>query len=104
MNKLQNSNLKIQINSKLQFLNHKIDHWLLFGLCILMFGISNRASAATIFSQAANQDVYAGQTFVLDWYLDTENKPINAVDLGLSFSTDTLEVVDASTGNSLINL
>jgi hypothetical protein len=72
-------------------------------LGVLFFG-SHKANGAVLYSQAANQDVYEGQTFVVDWYLDTENQSINAINLGLNFSKDNLEVVEAGSGNSLINL
>jgi hypothetical protein len=62
------------------------------------------ALATVLYSQSANQDIYEGQTFVIDWFLDTENKPINSLDLKLDYSTDTLEVVEANAGSSLINL
>ncbi|HEX9503754.1 MAG TPA: cohesin domain-containing protein [Patescibacteria group bacterium] len=71
-------------------------------LFLLLFG--QRASAAMLYSQSANQDVYEGQTFVVDWFLDTEGRPVNSFDLKLNFSSDVLEATDASRGNSLINL
>jgi hypothetical protein len=57
-----------------------------------------------LYSSAANQDVYEGQTFVIDWFLDTESKPVNMLDLKLNFSKDTLDIANASAGNSLISL
>src|SRR5258708_3323006 len=71
-------------------------------LFLLLFG--QRASAAMLYSQSANQDVYEGQTFVVDWFVDTEGRPVNSFDLKLNFSSDVLEATDASRGNSLINL
>lgn len=65
---------------------------------------AKQTHAAVLYSTAANQDVYEGQTFVVDWYLDSESKPINTLDLKLNFSKDTLEVSNATTGNSLISL
>ena len=79
----------------------KYKYILFVALGLFSFG---HAHAAILYSQAANQDVFAGQTFVVDWYVDSENKSLNVVDLGLGYSTDTLEVVEASAGNSLINL
>jgi hypothetical protein len=76
-------------------------------LLVLISGLflgSSRAQAAVLFSQAANQDTYEGQSFVVDWYLDTENQSVNVLDLGLKFSPQTLEVVETSAGNSLLNL
>jgi hypothetical protein len=70
-------------------------------LCVLF---TKQALAATLYSQAANQEVYVDQSFVVDWYLDSEGKSINSLDLKLNFSPDTLEVANASTGNSLVSL
>lgn len=76
----------------------------LLALISVLFLGSSKASAAVLYSAAANQDVYEGQSFVVDWFLDTEGKPINALDLKLNFSKDTLAVADVNTGNSLISL
>ncbi len=101
--KFQISNFKYQINYKTQVPKLKFGIWILFVICFLKFGIFY-AQAAILYSQAANQDVYEGQTFVLEWFLDTEGKPINSLDLKLDFTPDTLEVVETTTGNSLVNL
>ncbi|MBX4186999.1 MAG: hypothetical protein KW802_01925 [Candidatus Doudnabacteria bacterium] len=74
----------------------------LFTICCLL--LTRHASAAIIYSQAANQDVYEGQTFVLDWFLDTEQQNINSINLKVNFSAQNLEVIAANTGNSLISL
>lgn len=73
-------------------------------LFFAVYVTASQTYAATLYSAAANQDIYEGQTFVVDWFLDTEGRPINTVDLNLDFSPQTLEVVDANAGNSLINL
>ncbi len=75
---------------------------IIFITTLLLF--AQNASAATLYSQSAQQDVYDGQTFVVDWFLDTENRSINSIDLKLDFNPEVLEVTDVSTGNSLINL
>ena len=71
---------------------------------IFYFLFSHPARAAVLYSGVANQDVYEGQTFVVDWFLDTEAKPINSLDLKLNFSKETLEVSNTGAGNSLISL
>lgn len=52
----------------------------------------------------ASQSVYQGDTFSVDWFLDTEGKSINVVDANIQYSLDTLQVVENSTGNSGIIL
>lgn len=60
--------------------------------------------ASVLYTVSANQTVEEGQTFEVDWLLNTSGQSINTIDLKLKFSKDTLEVVDASPGNSLLNL
>ena len=62
------------------------------------------AHAATLYVQSAQQVVYAGQTFVVDWFIDTQGEILNAVDLKLHFTPETLEATEASSGNSLVTL
>jgi hypothetical protein len=76
---------------------------ILFSIFYFLFS-THQASAALLYSQSAQQDVYNGQTFVLDWFLDTEGRPINSFDLKIDFNKDVLEVIEAGSGNSLINL
>jgi hypothetical protein len=64
----------------------------------------HHASAAVLYSQAANQNVYEGQTFVVDWYLNTQNESVNSIDLKLNFSKDVLKVSDATVGSSVVSL
>jgi hypothetical protein len=75
---------------------------LIFAFCFLN---SQKASAAVLYSQTANQDVYEGQSFVVDWFLDTEKQPVNTLDLKINFSPEFLQGLEASTGsNSLVSL
>lgn len=78
----------------------------IFIATIICFGIFTVkfSHAAVLYSAAANQDVYEGQSFVVDWYLDSEGKSVNTLDLKLNFSKDTLEIASATAGNSLISL
>src|SRR5581483_4180474 len=75
----------------------------LFLLSLTLIFAASRAHAAILYSQTANQDIYEGQSFVVDWFLDTENKSINSIDLNLIFSKN-LEVTEANPGNSLVSL
>lgn len=62
------------------------------------------ADAALLYTGAANQVAYVGESFVVEWYLDTQGKSINSMSLTLTFASDKLEVLDASTGNSALDL
>ena len=96
---IQNSKFKIQkIRTKYFSFCSFI---LIFAFCFLNYHF---ASAAVLYSQAANQDVYVGQTFVVDWFIDSEGQSINTVDLKLDYSKDTLDPVDMTAGNSVVSL
>jgi hypothetical protein len=76
---------------------------ILFSIFYLLFSFHS-TQAATLYAGSAYQLVYQGQTFVVDWFLDTEDQSINAVFLNLNFSTETLEVASADPGQSILNL
>ncbi|HEY0979853.1 MAG TPA: hypothetical protein VGE18_00375 [Candidatus Paceibacterota bacterium] len=70
-------------------------------LCVLF---ATPSSAATLSASAAQQQVYAGDTFAVEWFLDTENQSINLIDAVLTYSSETLEVIELSTGVSSFTL
>ncbi|MBX4191593.1 MAG: hypothetical protein KW804_02210 [Candidatus Doudnabacteria bacterium] len=72
-----------------------------FVFCIFNF---QTADAVLLYSQAANQDIYEGQTFLVEWFLDTEGKAVNTIDLKINYSKDTLEASTATAGSSQINI
>ncbi|MDO8264981.1 MAG: cohesin domain-containing protein, partial [Candidatus Parcubacteria bacterium] len=74
---------------------------LLFISCFLF--LAQAADASTLYLMPQSQTVYQGDTFIADVRLDTEGKEINALDISLDFSTDRLEVIDFSKGNSILN-
>jgi len=72
---------------------------------MLTLGLVPRAAqAAMLYTGSASQVVYVGETFVVEWYLDTQGQVINSMDLRLTFSSDKLEAVEAAAGNSAIDL
>lgn len=66
--------------------------------------VPHQASAALLYTQAANQVVYVGDTFVVEWYLDTQDQVVNSMSLNLTYSADKLDVVEVTPGNSSIDL
>lgn len=62
------------------------------------------AKASVLFTSSAQENVYVGQSVVIDWLLNTEQQAINLVDFKLNYSTDTLELSEVSSGNSLVSL
>jgi hypothetical protein len=62
------------------------------------------SNAALLYTSSANQVAYVGETFVVQWYLDTQDKSINSLSLTLTYSKEKLEVVESSVGDSSFNL
>jgi hypothetical protein len=104
--KFQNPNFKFQVKSKFQISNLKISFWNLIGVWILVLGIfiPSLSHAALLYSSAANEVTYHNQTFVVDWYLDTQGESINSINLELHFTPDILQVVSAEAPGSDLNL
>ncbi len=62
------------------------------------------ARAAVLYVGSAYDIVHTGQTFTIDWFMDTEGESLNALNLKLLFPHDLLEATDLSTGNSIISI
>jgi hypothetical protein len=61
-------------------------------------------SAASMSVTVAQQTVSKGDTFIMEWYLDTQGKAVNVVDATLYYSPETLNVEDVVTGSSALVL
>ena len=59
---------------------------------------------ATLYLTPQSQTVYQGDSFIVEVRINTEDEEINAVEVGLTFPGDLLEVVDFSKGNSILQL
>ncbi len=66
----------------------------------LCSSFSTELSAATLSVAVAQQQVYQDDTFAVEWFIDTEGASINLIDAVLTYSPETLEVVELSTGSS----
>lgn len=69
-----------------------------------VFGVLSHADAARLYIDPATGAYGPGDTFAVALKLDNEGECINAVDLQLSFSKDTVRAVDVSTGDSILSL
>lgn len=96
--KTYHENLKKKVSS------YKLHLSILFGLILVSFSVWSQAHAATLYAGSAYQVVSEGQTFVVEWLLDTEGQSANLVSLKLDFTPETLEAVEAATGNSQLSL
>ncbi len=60
--------------------------------------------AATLRAISAQETIVAGDTFLIEWLLDTEGQMINVIDGAITYSPQTLDVVSVSTANSAATL
>ncbi len=73
------------------------------GIFLAVFFAPHMVSAATLIGVSSVSAIEKGETVPIEWYLDTEGDTINAVELGLVFSAETLDLT-AEPGRSLISL
>src|SRR3989344_2185863 len=81
--------------------------WTILFILALFSGLLlgfNKAHAALLYSGSATEVVYANQSFIIDWYLDTQGQAVNSINLLLNFTPDTLQVLKATAGGSAVNL
>jgi len=80
----------------------------IFPILICVFSLSflvfSSAKAATLYLEPSTGEYRLGETLIEEIRIDTEGECINAVGVDLTFSQDTLEAVDFSSGNSLLTL
>ena len=62
------------------------------------------SKATNLYLMPQSQTVYQGDSFIVELRINTEDEEINAVEIGLTFPVDLLEVVDFSKGNSILTL
>ncbi len=62
------------------------------------------ANASSLSVSPATGTFTVGSTFDVSIFLDTENTPVNALDIGISFPPDELQLVSPSTGKSVIGV
>ncbi len=76
-----------------------------FGIAFALFMLlPSKSEASLLYTGAANQAVYVDETFVVEWYLDTQGRNINSMDLRLTYSSDKLAVVETSAAGSAFDL
>ncbi len=80
--------------------------WLVFAFLLLttLYLLPTSAHAATFSLSSASQTFEVGETFDVSILLDTQGQEINAVELGLEFPADKLQVVSPNTGKSIIEI
>ena len=60
---------------------------LLFGLLLY-----NKAQASELFGVIGQEHVYENQSVTVSWYLNSQEQPINSLDLKLSYSTNSRQL------------
>ncbi|KKU85775.1 MAG: hypothetical protein A2667_01055 [Candidatus Wildermuthbacteria bacterium RIFCSPHIGHO2_01_FULL_47_27] len=76
----------------------------IFLLAFLAVALPFGADAAVLYLLPQAQQVYLGDSFVVEVRLDTEGEEINAAEANLKFPADLLEVVDVGMGGSVLNI
>jgi hypothetical protein len=78
----------------------------LFGVCfaIISFMLLDIARASTLSFLPQSQDVYFGETFILDARIDTEGKAVNVIQGTIKYPSEKIEIVDVIDGSSIISL
>ena len=74
---------------------------LVASVCLLFIPISS--SAATLYFDPANQEINLNEQFGVNFFLNTENEKINAIEGDLVFPEGLLELKEIRDGNSIIN-
>ena len=75
---------------------------IVFTFSFLFFPLLSKATNLYLMPQS--QTVYRGDSFIVEVRINTKDEEINAVEVGLTFPADALEVVDFSKGNSILTL
>ncbi|MGB9743186.1 MAG: hypothetical protein ACPLW9_00490 [Minisyncoccales bacterium] len=79
--------------------------FLQISILLLFFTLIPLGTKAVVLYLAPSQgQYYQGDIFIVETRIDTEGECINTVKVDLSFSKDILEVVDFSTGNSILSI
>lgn len=76
---------------------------LLISICVIL-AFPFYIKAATLFLIPQSEDVFKGDSFIVDLMVDTEGEEINAVEVRLKFPDNFLELPDFSKGNSVFSL
>ena len=78
---------------------------ILFSLMTLgVFAAPRPADAARLYAVSAEQTVSVGQTVVVEWYLDTQDVPLNVISGSIDFTSDTLGLVSVTGADSAVSL
>ena len=69
----------------------------------LVSGLTAVARAATLYLLPQSQNVYKGDSFLVEVRLDSGGEGVNAAQVNLNFPTDLLEIVDFNKGGSIFS-
>lgn len=75
-----------------------------FLIFFLLFFLSFKADAAILTLSPNSGSFSVGSTFDVSLFLNTEKESVNAIEVGLSFPADKLQLVSPSTGKSIISV
>jgi hypothetical protein len=75
-----------------------------FGLIAFAALVPLRADASTLSLVPSKTELEVGETFEVAVLLDTQGEDVNAVEIGIDFPADKLQVVSPNTGRSIIEI
>ena len=82
---------------------HTIYKIFLYTLVVFLCSVF-RVHAAVLSVGSAQQNIYVGDSVSIDYFIDTQDAPINVIDATLHYDAKTLSVHDISTGNSAASI
>jgi len=77
---------------------------IIFLFSIFYFLFFDIAWAATLYLLPQSQNVYQGDSFLIELRLDSENEEINTAEINLKIPSSLLEVLDFNKGGSIFNV
>lgn len=84
--------------------NNNVKLKIIFSVSVLFFTWFSGAKAATLYLMPQSQNVYAGDTFLTDVQINTNQEEINAIEGSLVFPDGKLAAIDVIKGDSIVNL
>ncbi len=78
--------------------------FLLPSILFLLFFVFSFCEAATLYLIPQSQNIYQGDSLIIDLCIDTESEEINTAEVNLNFSPDLFEIIEFNKGDSVFTL
>jgi len=77
--------------------------FLILSICCFLFIVSS-VNAATLYLSPSSQNIYKDNSFIVEVRINTEDEEINTVGVNLTYSLNSLEILDINKGDSVLTL